>query len=378
MKTDKLIEKYYKNLENENLRFIKGYSLTPCVALRMSSLRNKIINILDDESVKRITCDDILNKIDNNRKLKKLAKVYNGEKTIESLQMYISYKNKLAKRFGFNNFQEILEKKLQLYSYSQMNLEKIEQEIKKIKILENKDCCNFDLESTDLKKLLAFEPMVLNLYKDLEQGDCILEDESLTYGALSIYMPMSKKGIILLRNKKTSDFDFIAHELGHLLEYLSSNDRILLHSILLVKPTKEFYASFCEVMSLKANKDSRYAERLLNEFFIQIKVLYLKIKFEEFLYTTRQGLTELNLKGKWDELIEKFFQKINFKREFKWNSVYNISEYSFDKWMYFLGKFFASQASYKTLEFTKIFNMVGDNDFAEILKMTNFTKGIDI
>ena len=52
-----------------------------------------------------------------------------------------------------------------------------------------------------------------------------------------------------------NDFDFIAHEIGHLLEYSSLDDKNLLPNVLLVQPMKEFYSSLCEIRALESNKN---------------------------------------------------------------------------------------------------------------------------
>ena len=140
---------------------------------------------------------------------------------------------------------------------------------------------------------------------------------------------------------------------------------------------KEFYSSLYEIRALESNKNKLGVIELINEFYIQIKVLYIKIKFEEFLYTTQNKLTELNLNKKWKELKENFFYEKSGDKNFKWNLNYNISINSFDKWMYFLGKFFANQVYKEETKIKKAYSIKGTVDFLEILKITNFGKDID-
>ena len=105
--------------------------------------------------------------------------------------------------------------------------------------------------------------------------------------------------------------------------------------------------------------------------------MYVKIKFEEFLYTTQNKLTELNLNKRWKKLTKKFFYEKSDDENFKWNLNYNISINSFDKWMYFFGKFFANQVNKQETKIKKTYGIKGNYDFLEILKITNFDKGID-
>ena len=377
MKKDKLIRIYYKLIEKQNLFFLNGNSFNLFLLLKMHLIKRRIFKNLDSDTTEKLVLDKILNKIDNNRNLKKLANIYNKKKSVESLQAYISYKNKLSKGFGFSNFQEIIIKKISLYSHSRMDIKKVEFQIKELKISNFKRNYNVDFNSVDIENFLSFDKMVIDTYKNLEKNGYILENSCLTCGALSLYMPHSKKGIIILKDKKNNDFDFIAHEIGHLLEYSFLDDKNLLFNILLVKPMKEFYSSLCEIRALESNKNIPGVINLINEFYIQIKVLYVKIKFEEFLYTTQNKLTELNLNKKWKELKENFFYEKSGDKNFKWNLNYNISINSFDKWMYFFGKFFANQVNKQETKIKKTYGIKGNYDFLEILKITNFDKGID-
>lgn len=377
MEKDKLIRNYYKLIEKQNLFFLNDNSLDFFSQLKMRLIKRRILKYLDSDTTEKLKLDKLLNKIDNNRNLKKLANIYNKKKSVESLQAYISYKNKLSTRFGFNNFQEIIIKKISLYSHSRMDIDKVEFQIKELKISNLKRNYNVDFNSVDIENLLSFDKMVVDTYKNLEKNGYILENSYLTCGALSSYMPHSKKGIIILKDKKNNDFDFIAHEIGHLLEYSFLDDKNLLFNILLVKPMKEFYSSLCEIRALESNKNIPEVTKLINEFHIQIKVLYIKIKFEEFLYTNQNKLTELKLNKKWKELTKNFFYEKGDDENFKWNLNYNISINSFDKWMYFLGKFFANQVNKKETKIKKTYGIKGNDDFLEILKITNFDKGID-
>lgn len=377
MKKDKLIRIYYKLIEKQNLFFLNGNSFNLFLLLKMHLIKRRIFKNLDSDTTEKLVLDKILNKIDNNRNLKKLANIYNKKKSVESLQAYISYKNKLSKGFGFNNFQEIIIKKISLYSHSRMDIKKVEFQIKELKISNFKRNYNVDFNSVDIENFLSFDKMVIDTYKNLEKNGYILENSCLTCGALSLYMPHSKKGIIILKDKKNNDFDFIAHEIGHLLEYSFLDDKNMLFNILLVQPMKEFYSSLCEIRALESNKNIPEVTKLINEFIIQIKVLYIKIKFEEYLYTTQNKLNELNLNEKWKELTKKFFYEKSNDENFKWNLNYNISMDSFDKWMYFLGKFFANQVNKKETKIKKIYGIKGNDGFLEILKITNFDKGID-
>lgn len=378
MKKDKLIRIYYKLIEKQNLFFLNDNSLNCFSQLKMRLIKRRILKYLDNDTTEKLMLDKLLNKIDNNRNLKKLANIYNKKKSVESLQAYISYKNKLSTRFGFNNFQEVIIKKISLYSHSRMDIDKMEFQIKELKISNFQRNYNVGFNSVDIEDLLSFDKMVIDTYKNLEKNGYILEDSRLTCGALSLYMPHSKKGIIILKDKNNNDFDFIAHEIGHLLEYSFLDDKNMLFNILLVQPMKEFYSSLCEIRALESNKNIPEVTKLINEFYIQIKVLYIKIKFEEYLYTTQNKLNELNLNEKWKELTKKFFYEKSNDENFKWNLNYNISMDSFDKWMYFLGKFFANQVNKKETKIKKIYGIKGNDGFLEILKITNFDKGIDI
>lgn len=377
MKKDKLIKIYYKLIEKQNLFFLNGNSLNIFLLLKMRSIKRRIFKNLDSDATEKLILDNILNKIDNNRNLKKLANIYNQKKSVESLQAYISYKNKLSKKFGFNNFQDIIIKKISLYSHSKMDIDKVEFQIKELRISNFKRNYNVNFHSIDIENLLSFDKMVIGTYKNLEKNGYILENSCLTCGALSLYMPHSKRGIIILKDKKNNDFDFIAHEIGHLLEYYSLDDKNLLPNVLLVQPMKEFYSSLCEIRALESNKNIPEVTKLINEFHIQIKVLYIKIKFEEFLCTTQNKLNELNLNEKWKELTKKFFYEKSNDENFKWNLNYNISMDSFDKWMYFLGKFFANQVNKEETKIKKPYSIKRNDDFLEILKITNFDKDID-
>ena len=377
MKKDRLKEIYYKLIEKENLCFINGNSINLFSILRLYLIKRRIIKNLDSETTEKLILDKILNKIDNNHNLKKLAFVYNKKKCMESLQRYISYKNKLSKRFGFNNFQEIIIKKILLYAHSRMDIDKIECQIKELKVSSFKRNYNVNFNSVDIENLLSFDKRVIDTYINLERNGGILEDRYLTCGALSLYMPFSKKGIIIIKDKKNYDFDFVAHEIGHLLEYFSLDEKDLFLNILLVKPMKEFYSSLCEIRSLESNKNIPDVKKLINEFCAQIKVLYIKIKFEEFLFTTQNKLSKLNLNKKWDELTKSFFNEKSDDKNFRWDLNYNISINSFDNWMYFLGKFFANQVNKEEIKIEKIYKIKGNNDFLNILKITNFDKGVD-
>ena len=125
MKKDKLIRIYYKLIEKQNLFFLNGNSFNLFLLLKMHLIKRRIFKNLDSDTTEKLVLDKILNKIDNNRNLKKLANIYNKKKSVESLQAYISYKNKLSKGFGFNNFQEVIIKKISLYSHSRMDIDEM-------------------------------------------------------------------------------------------------------------------------------------------------------------------------------------------------------------------------------------------------------------
>lgn len=147
MKKDKLIRIYYKLIEKQNLFFLNGNSFNLFLLLKMHLIKRRIFKNLDSDTTEKLVLDKILNKIDNNRNLKKLANIYNKKKSVESLQAYISYKNKLSKGFGFNNFQEIIIKKISLYSHSRMDIKKVEFQIKELKISNFKRNYNVDFNS---------------------------------------------------------------------------------------------------------------------------------------------------------------------------------------------------------------------------------------
>ena len=77
MKKDKLIRIYYKLIEKQNLFFLNGNSLNFFSQLKMRLIKRRILKYLDSDTTEKLMLDKLLNKIDNNRNLKKLANIYN-------------------------------------------------------------------------------------------------------------------------------------------------------------------------------------------------------------------------------------------------------------------------------------------------------------
>ncbi len=74
MKKDKLIRIYYKLIEKQNLFFLNDNSLNFFSQLKMRLIKRRILKYLDSDTTEKLMLDKLLNKIDNNRNLKKLAK----------------------------------------------------------------------------------------------------------------------------------------------------------------------------------------------------------------------------------------------------------------------------------------------------------------
>ncbi len=77
MKKDKLIRIYYKLIEKQNLFFLNDNSLNFFSQLKMRLIKRRILKYLDSDTTEKLMLDKLLNKIDNNRNLKKLANIYN-------------------------------------------------------------------------------------------------------------------------------------------------------------------------------------------------------------------------------------------------------------------------------------------------------------
>lgn len=371
---NELLGKYYKLIEEENIHFIDNENLSILQKLKLKISKRNILKRIHDKQLKEIlNIENIIDRIENNRKIIKLREIYNQNHSFVILKKYVNLKNLLSQKYKFKNFQQILNLKIKSYADCDIDFDKIERNIKNLSFSQKyyHEIINFD--NCNIDEYLSYNQEILNYYLYLRGHNQIVERKNFNYGALSLFMPNTRDGIIILKDLTKIDIDYLIHEIGHLLEFkkLSGND-LIMHT-LCKKPSKEFYSSFAELQFLYYYKEVEWARKLINNFIFQIKSLFLKIKFEEYLYSHGDELTENNIKLKWERLYKHYFNK-NASKHLKLEEDFKLPTESFERIIYFIGRFFAFQTLMQNFSFYEVFDKPSTFDFYDIINMTNFCK----
>lgn len=278
--------------------------------------------------------------IDNDRTLRKYSSIFNKNRSLFSLSLYLKRRDKISTHYGYSNFNEALTAKLKLMFGNSFNFIDFCKNIvnictRKIKSLPSNDKLVFFVDETELTNYLEkISPRLNKFYNCIKQNNRIFPNYT-TFGALTIHFPISNKDYIMI-NDVHSNTDYLLHELGHIIynKLKCNNPTLLLRYDL----CDEIISSAIQYLylNLGVSLDKKFLN-IYREFLSRVQILALNIFFQ-LKIGYKNKLTNKSVNDLWHSLTHLLGIQVETTRPFSFDNYFNLNMSLAETTKYFIGK----------------------------------------
>jgi len=342
------MEKILKLQEKINSDFLKGKTKTGIKSFILERRKfNWIIKNTNKKS-RFYNLYSIQRKIDyveGNLKLNKFLIGYYKTSNPRQLIDIVNYRNKLSRKLGYSGYLDLYMSKLKLEGIDEGIFKKIDNLIinKILSLSKYVHKYNNTLSLSENDFNLIIKSIDSIVYRDV-YSTCDIKYLNTNDGSITIYMPETNKNIIRVSYLTDVDkIEYLVHELGHAYETLSIGivDRQK-YKIFINSELQECIPGIVEGDFLKnlLRKDKVLFLKMYDHFkdiVTFIPYLYLKFKFEQFLYTS-DNLNEKIINNQWNELVKLYMPHQLGNENFNWINKFNNVDDPFVELKYLFGK----------------------------------------
>ena len=351
----KLIDKYYDAIEKHNTNLI-NQKTTLLSELKEKNIKRALIrNILKSDEIESnvktlYRFEKILNDINKDKRLLKLYNGFKKHKSIYALKNFIQRRNQLVGKYGYKNYNDFFISRIQCFGYKNFDFNKmIQNGIINIvpnvyKLQEDNINCDIKISNEEFERTLSkINQKIYLVHNELNKSGKILLNHSLCdQGALSVYMPKSNQCYICTQDLNLERcYDFIAHELGHVLERCSIDAENKIHTILLDVISGEMYSSMLELLFITQLSNLKVAKRLNMDYISQIAYQMLNLSIEYELNQNQNKISEDYVKFLWNDNVEKLLKYKKQDKNFTWDRKFNLSLEMYSMFKYLFGRMVA-------------------------------------
>lgn len=383
----KLIDKYYDAIERHNTNLI-NLKTTLLSDLKEKNIKRALIrNILKNDEIQSnvktlYRFEKILNDINKDKRLLKLYNGFKKHKSIYALKKFIQRRNQLVGKYGYMNYNEFFVARVQAFGCKKFDFNEMLKNIilnivpNVYKLQEDNIDCDVKISNMEFEKTICqINQDIYALYKKLyDGGKMLLNHQLCKNGALNIFMPKSNLYYICTKDDNLERcYDFIAHELGHVLErcYMANENKI--HTILLDAISGETYSSMLELLFITQLSNLKVAKRLNMDYISQIAYQMLNLSIEYELNQNQNKISEDYVKFLWNDNVEKLLKYKKQDKDFIWDRRFNLSLDMFSMFKYLFGRMVAFlMKENDKLNYDNFINLCQKRDLFDILNFKQF------
>lgn len=366
--------KYYKTLENYNECILQQKKFRK--QKKLIKQKKQIMYELSKGN-SRLKQVFFLNQILERICLKTEGDCINKNNVFSKIETIKNEQDAYARHFGFSNYYSLINEYIGAFLNRKFDFKDFMLYIKRI-IIDNlqfnfsKKNLNLKINEEDFEKvLLNINENSLCLFKELKIRN-VLGSIDNSIAAAAIIFPLRQQHILLTKENNLEDkFDYIAHELGHIMEDRSmSKDEILL-KLLVEKPTSEICSSMFELLFDISTRSIIFRDDFCEQFIREFLYIFIKTDISVEFYRKKISKQDLmDLKKRHSVFLSKLV-----KESMSVDSI-EISNDILNNFKYLLGKTVAlSLMINKKLNVENLKSFIRNSNFFDlerILKFLNF------